>query len=97
MIRHVAMFRLIDDAPEGTRALLDEGLKRLAEVIPQISAYTYGGDLGLREGNFDLAVVADFENAEAFAEYVSHPEHQSFLRDRLMPVVADRVAVQFEL
>ena len=69
MIRHVALFRLKDDAPAGARQSLEEGLFLLAQTISQISAYTYGGDLGLRDGNFDFGVVADFEDAgEAFVE-----------------------------
>jgi hypothetical protein len=97
MLRHIAMFRLKDDAPEGTLQSLSEGLSRLVQSISEISIYSYGGDLGLREGNFDFAVVADFENAEAFASYVNHPDHQAFIQNQLTPVVAERVALQFEL
>ena len=97
MLRHIAMFRLKDNAPEGTLQSLSEGLARLARRIPEISTFSHSRDLGLREGNFDYAVVADFENAEVFAGYVNHPEHQAFIHDQLMPVVAERVALQFEL
>lgn len=97
MLRHVAMFRLKSDAPEGTWERLARGLDRLAREIPEVTAYTHGRDLGLREGNFDLAVVADFEDPEAFAAYVGHPEHQAFLRDLLLPVVEERVSIQFAL
>jgi len=97
MLRHIAMFRLKDDAPQGTLESLSEGLSRLAQRISEISTYTYGGDLGLRDGNFDFAVVADFKNAEDFAGYVNHNDHVAFVRDQLTPVVAERVALQFEL
>lgn len=97
MIRHIAMFRLKADAPEGTLRSLEEGLAHLAATIPEISRYTYGGDLGLRSGNFDLAVVADFQDAEAFAGYVKHANHVAFLDQQLSPVMADRAALQFEL
>ncbi len=97
MIRHVALFRLKEDAPAGTRQALEEGLSLIAQTISEISNYEYGGDLGLREGNFDFGVVADFENAESFETYVNHPEHQAFLKKRLMPVLAERVSVQIEI
>lgn len=97
MLRHIAMFRLKDDAPEGTLESLSLELARLAESISEISTYTYGQDLGLRDGNFDFAVVADFENAAAFSGYVNHPDHQAFIQDHLTPVVTERVALQFEL
>ena len=66
------MFRLKEDAPEGTLESLSEGLSVLAQSISAISTYSYGRDLGLREGNYDFAVVADFENAKAFAGYAKH-------------------------
>jgi len=97
MIRHIALFKLKEDAPASASKSLEEGLFLLAQTIPQISSYEYGADLGLRQGNFDFAVVADFEDAEAFEAYVQHPDHQEFLKARLTPVLADRVSVQFEL
>lgn len=96
MVRHIAMFRLKDDAPEGTLESLSEGLSRLAQSISEISTYRYGRDLGLREGNFDFAVVADFEDEKAFTGYANHPDHQAFIQNQLTPVVAERVALQFE-
>ena len=97
MIRHVVMFTFQETAPEGTVAHLEEGLFLLAQTISEISAYTYGGDVGLREGNYDFAIVADFETAEDFRTYADHPDHQAFIKERIVPVVKDRVSVQFEL
>jgi hypothetical protein len=97
MIRHVALFRLTEDAPADTARSLEEGLFLLAQTIPQIERYDYGADLGLREGNFDFGVVADFADDEAFRTYVNHPDHQAFLQERLSPVLAERVSVQFEI
>ncbi|MCA9504046.1 MAG: Dabb family protein [Spirochaetaceae bacterium] len=97
MIRHVALFRLKGDAPVDARSSLAKGLARVAERVPGIEAYSYGADLGLRAGNYDFGVVADFGDAEAFQAYVVHPEHQAFLHDRLEPVLAERISIQFEL
>ena len=96
MIRHVAMFRLKPDAPADAAKSLEEGLFLIAQTIEEISAYTYGPDLGLRDGNYDFAVVAVFENEADFRTYVDHPDHQAFIRERLTPVVAERVSIQFE-
>jgi len=97
MLRHVVLFRLIEDAPEGAMQSLQDALSGLAQSIPDISSYTYGLDLGLRDGNFDLAVVADFVDEQAFERYVDHPDHQSFVADLLKPVLAERVELQFDL
>ena len=97
MLRHVVLFKLKEDAPKGTLALLKDELGALSKSIPEIRAYDYGSDLGLRDGNFDLCLVAQFDDAEAFNRYVIHPDHQRFVSDCLTPVAADRVAVQFEV
>ena len=97
MIRHIAMFTLNDDAPEGTVEHLEEGLFRLAQTIDAISAYTYGPDLGLRDGTWDFAVVADFETPTDFRTYADHPDHVAFIKGRLTPVLKDRASLQFEL
>jgi len=97
MIRHVALFTLDADAPAGTTRSLEDGLAEVERSIDEISAYSYGADLGLRAGCYDFGVVADFASAEDFQRYVDHPVHQDFIRERLTPVLQDRVSIQFEL
>lgn len=96
MIRHVAMFTLLPDAPADTPERLAEALAALPGAIPAIAAYTFGADLGLREGTWDFAVVADFETEADFRTYADHPAHQAFIREKLQPVLADRASIQFE-
>lgn len=97
MIRHIAMFTLKDDAPQGTVEHLEEGLFLLAQTIEEIYAYTYGADLGLRDGTWDFAVVADFETPDDFRAYADHPDHVAFIQERLTPVLDQRASLQFEL
>ena len=97
MIRHVALFRLKEDAPGGTQQALEDGLFLLAQKIEAISVYHYGADLSLRAGNFDFGVVADFEDEAAFVAYADHPAHIAFIKERVAPVIAERAALQFEI
>jgi len=97
MLRHVVMFKLAADVPAGTLDSLEAGLQALSESISEISSYRYGSDLGLRDGNFDFCLVAEFADADAFGRYVVHPDHQAFVKDRLTPVVSERVSVQYEI
>lgn len=97
MIRHIALFTLKADAPADAIESLEEGLALIAQTIDVIVAYAYGPDLGLREGTYDFAVVADFVDADDFKTYVDHPDHRAFIEERLTPVLAQRVSLQFEL
>jgi hypothetical protein len=96
MLHHVVLIRLKEDVEEGTAEMLLEALSQLPDLIPNISSYSFGTDLGLAEGNYDLGIVANFADAAAFGRYVAHPAHQRFVTEKLKPVVAERVALQFE-
>ena len=94
--RHVVMFRWADDVePDhvtGVRAALDA----LPGAIAGIRGFVHGSDVGVSEGNFDYALVADFDDADAWRAYRDHPQHQLFLAEHITGKVAERVAVQFQ-
>lgn len=96
MFRHVIMVRWAEGTSEAQKQAVRDGLAALPDQIPEIRSYRYGDDAGVREGNFDFALVADFDDRDAFRSYLDHPAHQKFAVDVLYPVIADRVAVQFE-
>ena len=54
------------------------------------------GNYGLREGNWDYAVVADFDDADGWRAYTAHPAHRQVLVELIEPVVGERAAAQFE-
>ena len=96
MFRHVVMFRFADDTTDEQKEALRAGLRRLPEVIPEISAYRFGDDLGLRDDNFDFVVTADFDSLDNFVVYRDHPDHQKVIADLLAPIITARAGVQFE-
>jgi len=97
MLRHVVLVQLKEDVEAGSTEMLLEELSRLPGLIPDISSYSFGTDLGIAEGNYDLGIVAEFVDADAFGRYVVHPAHQAFVVEKLRPLMAQRVALQFEI
>ena len=97
MLRHVAVFTWKPGTTEDDTARLTRGLAALPGQIPEIRAYVFGPDAGLGTGNADFAVVADFDDAEAYARYAAHPAHQTLLADLLRPILAERHSVQVEM
>lgn len=94
-LRHVVCFRFQPDtAPEQVAALAD-GLRELPGLIPEIAAYRVGPNLGINEGTWDFAVTADFASEADFVVYRDHPEHQARIQGLVVPITAERVAVQF--
>ena len=55
-----------------------------------------GADLGINEGTFDWAAVADFDDLEGYLAYRDNPEHRAIIAEFIRPIIAERAAVQYE-
>ncbi|MCH9730506.1 MAG: Dabb family protein [Actinomycetia bacterium] len=94
MIRNVVLAKLKTgyDAAEVER--IQQGLRELN--CPGTRRYTVGSDAGLREGNWDFVIVADFEDTAAYQGYDGDAAHNE-LRARLAPMIDQVARAQFEL
>jgi hypothetical protein len=95
MFRHVVVFRWIEDATEEQKRAVEERLAALPGAIPEIEQYHYGADVGITDGNYDFAVVADFTDRAAFVTYRDHPAHRAAVDECIRPIMATRAAVQY--
>lgn len=95
MIRNVVVARLKDGV---TR---EEAEKALAAIValdpPGCVSMRVGVDAGLREGNWDLAITADFADEQAYRRYDSDDEHNRVRRELFAPITAELVRIQFEI
>ena len=96
MIRHAVMFRWTEDATEGQKKQVAAEVARLPSLVPSLRAFRFGPDVGVNEGNFDFAAVADFDDVDGYLAYRDHPEHRAIVDRFIRPIVAQRAAVQFE-
>ncbi|MDH2429433.1 Dabb family protein [Sphaerisporangium sp. TRM90804] len=95
MFRHVVMFRFKEGTSEERKAELEARLRKLPGEISQIRRYDIGNDAGIAPGNHEFVVVADFDSADDYLVYRDHPVHQAVIAEAVVPIVADRVAVQY--
>ena len=94
MIRNIVLVKLKaghDPAviAEAQQALLDLN-------CPGTLSYVIGDDLGLREGNWSFAIVADFTDTDAYRAYDQDPAH-NHARAGLIPLTEQIARVQFEM
>ncbi|MCV7064434.1 Dabb family protein [Mycolicibacterium vaccae] len=94
MIRNVVLAKLKDgyDAAEVER--IQAGLRALN--CPGTVHYTAGTDAGLRDGNWNFVIVADFEDVASYRGYDEDATHNE-LRARLAPFVEQIARAQFEI
>jgi hypothetical protein len=96
VIRHVVMFRWIEGAtPDQIQAVAD-ALRALPGKIPEIRSFACGPDVGINAGNWDFAVVAEFDTIEDQTIYRDHPDHVAVIDTELAAIRADRAAVQYD-
>jgi hypothetical protein len=95
MIRHVVVFSWTPEATAEQKQQLADELARLPSLIPEIRAFALGPDVGVNEGNFDFAAVADFDNVDDYIAYRDNPDHREMVATYLRPIVSSRAAVQY--
>jgi hypothetical protein len=96
MIRHVVLFGWKPEATEEQKQQVAEELAKLPSVVSSIRAFAAGPDAGLGQGNFDFAVSADFDDEAGFFAYRDDPGHRDVVQRYILPITAQRTAVQFE-
>src|SRR5437868_12463932 len=97
MIRHCVMFRWNDNLSPATIGEVEAALTKLPAAITAIASYSFGRDIGVNTGNFEFAVVADFATVDDYVVYRDHPDHKRVVAELIVPNIAERSAVQFDM
>jgi hypothetical protein len=97
MIRHVALFTWIPEATDEQKQQVAKELMTLPPLLSGLRAFQVGPDAGIIEGNFDFAVVADFDDAESYLGYRHHPAHRAIIEQVTSPITRERATIQYEI
>jgi hypothetical protein len=97
MFRHAVLFTWKEGTtPQQVEKIAAE-LRTLPGSITELRAYHVGPDAGLNPGNYQFAVVADFDSEADYLVYRDHPAHRAIITEYIQPLIASRAAVQYEL
>jgi Stress responsive A/B Barrel Domain len=94
VIRNVVLVKLKAGADAAEVAGIQDGFRNLE--CPGTVSYTLGDDLGLRDGAWSFAIVADFTDVASYRAYDLDAAHNRY-RARLGPLAEQIARVQFEL
>lgn len=96
MITHVVAFRWKPETTAAQVAAIGAALATMPGLVPTISTYSFGADLGASgPANMDFAVVATFDDLDGWKAYDTHPEHEAIRAEIIRPWIAERASVQF--
>lgn len=96
MIRHIVLLAF-EGADDEVLDTVEQELRKLPDLIPEIDDYTVGRDLALRGGPPTIVVLGGFDSIEAYEAYSAHPEHVRVLDDHIRPHVSAITRAQLEL
>ena len=63
-------------------------LRKLPGLIAELRGYDVGPDAGINQGNYDFAVVADFDDRAGYLAYRNHPAHRAVVDKHITPIVS---------
>lgn len=79
-LRHVVTWKLSGESREARDAQAAEiiaALSPLAETVPSVRAISVHRNDLFDGDNWDVTLIADFDDADGLAAYVVHPEHEA--------------------
>jgi Stress responsive A/B Barrel Domain len=94
VIRNIVLVKLAPGQDPARVAKVQQAFLDLD--CPGTLSYVIGDDLGLRDGNWSFAIVADFTDADAYRAYDQDEEHNR-ARAGLLPMAEQIARVQFEM
>jgi hypothetical protein len=97
MFRHVVLLCWKPDATQEARDMVRQALLGLPAEIEELRSYVIGEDVGKTDGNYSMAVVADFDDEAGYLVYRDHDTHQRIIRELIRPILESRAAVQHEV
>lgn len=97
MIRHVSLLKWKPGTTPEQVDAITTALRALPAKISELLDYKVGPDAGVDPGNFDFAVVADFDSEAGYATYRDHPAHRAVGAELILPNLAERSALQYRV
>ena len=77
MLRHVAMFKWQEGVTDEQKAASRDALAALEGQVPSLRKMTVGHDIGRNPNNWDMVLVADFDDVAGLESYFAHPVMQA--------------------
>ena len=99
MIRHIVTFRLSAADAETRAAQATEAARRLNAlhgIVPTLRAMQAGANVLYPDANWDLVLIADFDDEAGLDAYQVHPAHEE-VAAYIGTIRAERAAVDIEI
>lgn len=96
MIKHIVLFRFTDESTEEQRAALVDELNGFPAKFPAMQNWTLGLNRSSRDDRFTHGFVVEFDTEDLLEGYLRSDTHETFVRERFRPIIAERAIVSYE-
>lgn len=100
MLKHIVMFRLLDEAHGNDKAtngaLIKQRLEDLEGVIPGLLKMEVGLNIASSDMAADVVVYSELESRDALAVYQKHPAHVEVV-EFILAASGERRVVDYEV
>ncbi|EPJ34374.1 putative Metapyrocatechase [Streptomyces afghaniensis 772] len=96
MIRHTLSFRFADGVDEATRESVLAELRTFPDRYPAMCGFVLGENISTRDQTFTHTMAVDFDSQDDLLAYLGSESHESFVRTRWRPVIAQQAITSFE-
>jgi hypothetical protein len=97
MMRHIVLVSFRHEASEEQRAAWRAAVTEMCETSAEVLSFSLGTNIGSGPNHHDAALVADFEDMDAFRRYVSGDKHKAYVENHARHVTAKLAAIQHEM
>lgn len=97
MLRHIVLVSFKPEASSDEIAAWHDAVTDMCETSPDVLFFSLGKNIGSGPNHHDAALVADFEDIDAFRRYVGGERHKAYVEDHARQVTAKLAAIQHEM
>jgi heme-degrading monooxygenase HmoA len=94
MLTHIWSMSFTTETTPEQRTAFITAMAELPTKIDGVESFRSGTDLGLNPGNYDVAIVAEFADEDAWKAYIEAPAHVAFVNDHVTPLCDSWGAIQ---
>jgi len=97
MLRHIVLVSFKPEVSIDQIAAWSDAVTDMCETSAEVLSFSLGKNIGRGPNHHDAALVADFEDIDAFRRYVGSEKHKAYVEDHARHVTAKLAAIQHEM
>ena len=97
MIRHIVLVSFKPEASADQIAAWHDAVTNMCKTSTEVLSFSLGDNIGSGPNHHDAALVADFEDIDAFRRYTGGDSHKAYVENHARHVTAKLAAIQHEM